>query len=190
MWRLPILNLCFLLILITILTLQHSAAVFAPFERSDGSGDPPLGAHRVRGNASSDNGLWTALDYLSELGQRSRIIKDWYLENRTPSWDRRRAAPGVENDLLEARFHVANAAALSAATSDRHRTTTELDRADKCLQKAMGGVGEHLRPFVSAVRGELTQAKRELDTGDPDTDTRDEQIKIDLDAVLQALHGH
>ena len=189
MWRLPILNLCFLLILITILTLQHSAAVFAPFERSDGSGDP-LGAHRLRGNASLDNGLWTALDYLSELGQRSRIIKDWYLENRTPSWDRRRAAPGVENDLLEARFHVANAAALSAATSDRHRTTTELDRADKCLQKAMGGVGEHLRPFVSAVRGELTQAKRELDRGDPDTDTRDEQIKIDLDAVLQALHGH
>jgi len=101
-----------------------------------------------------------------------------------------RAAPGVENDLLEARFHVANAAALSAATGDRHRTKTELDRADKCLQKAIGVVGEDFRPFVSAVRGELTQAKRELDMADPDTDTRDEQIKIDLDAVLQALHGH
>ena len=190
MWRLPILNLCFLLILITILALQHSAAVFAPFDRSYESLDQSLGADKVRGHASLNNGLWTVIDYLRELGQRSRIIKDWYLENRTNSWDRMRAAPGVETDLLEARFHVANAGALSAVTGDRHRAKTELDRADKCLQKAIGVVGEHLRPFVSAVRGELTQAKRELDMGDPDTDTRDEQIKIDLDAVLQALHGH
>src|SRR5215203_2598523 len=117
MWRLPILNLCFLLILITILTLQHSAAVFAPFERSDGSVDQPLGAHKVQGDASLDNDLRTVIDHLSELGQRSRIITDWYLENQTSSWDRMRGTPGVENDLLEARFHVANAAASRSAIS-------------------------------------------------------------------------
>ena len=188
MWRAPFLNLCFMLALITILILQHSAAVVGPINSLTGSteGAPPF--QNVGDDTSLGEGLKTFFVYLSDLEQRSRIIKDWYIESQSFSWQTIRLAPGTETDLVEARFHVANAEAVSAATGDTRRSEVELDRADGYLQHALKNISSDLQPFVRAIRIELTDTKAELEKGEPDTDIRDEQIKTDVDWILQALH--
>jgi hypothetical protein len=167
-------NLCFMLVLITILALQRSAAVFAPVD---------LENETVLGDE-----FRTVITNLTQLARRSTIIKDWYLENQTSSWERMRLAPAVETDLFEARFHVANAEAVSAATGDTRWIESELDRADGYLQSALKTIANDLRPFVRAIRIELADAKLEIEEDSPDTDIRDEQIKTDMDWLIDAVH--
>jgi hypothetical protein len=124
--------------------------------------------------------LATVIIYLHDLAQRSGIIRDWFIENQTFSWERMRITPGVET--------VANAEALSAALGDKKRAKSELDKADGYLQNALRTAASELQPFIRAIHNELTDAKSEVETGNPDTDVTDDQIKTDLDWVLQTLH--
>ena len=196
MWRLPLLNFLFVLVLITFLALQHSASVFAPAETRY---EPVSnGSYRGRFYAESDqawssirlaSGLGTALGHLSDLWQRSMIMKEWLLEYQTSYWERIDAARGAESDLVEARFHVANAEVFGAAMGEQQRAKIELDRADRYLQKAVPLVADNTLPALEAVRNELTAAKMDLETVDPKTQTGDERIKADLDRVINSLHG-
>ena len=196
MWRVPLLNFFFVLVLITFLALQHSASVFAPAETRY---EPVSnGSYRGRFYAASDqawsgirlvSGLGTALGHLSDLWQRSMIMKQWLLENQTSYWERIDAAPGAENDLVEARFHVANAEVLGAATGEKQRAKIELDRADRYLQKAVPLVADNTLPALEAIRKELSAAEMDLEMTDPKTQTRDERIKTDLDRAINSLHG-
>lgn len=186
----PIMNLCFLLVLITILALQHSAAVFAPSETLNEATDGDRVSQTVQSNPTLTRRLSNAVGYLSDLAQRSRVIKEWTLEYNTASWESLRAAPGAESDLVDARFHVANAEVFGVATGDKQRAQTELDRADRCLQNALGAVASDMQPTVRTIQSELMDAKMELEMGDPDSDIIDEQIKIDLDWLVHALHDH
>jgi hypothetical protein len=190
MWRMPIMNLCFLLVLITVLALQHSAAVFAPTETLYEATDDDRGSQKVQSNPTLTRRLSIAVGYLSDLAQRSRIIKEWNLEYNTASWERLRAAPGAESDLVDARFHVANAEVFGVATGNKQRAQTELDRADRCLRNALGAVASDMQPTVRAIQTELMDAKAELEMDYSDSDIIDEQIKIDLDWLLHALHDH
>jgi len=196
MWRLPLLNFFFVLVLITFLALRHSASVFAPAETAyetshydpfktqasvlsgqSGIGDPLSFRYRI------------AIGYLSDLWQRSMIIKEWWLENDTASWERIRAARGAATDLVEARFHVANAEVFGAATGEKQRAKVELDRADRYLQKALTDVGDNTQLALEAIRKELTATKMDLETVNPEPQTRDERIKAELDRVINELHG-
>mgnify|MGYP001169989418 FL=1 len=196
MWRLPIMNLCFVIVLITILALQHSASVFAPAETTyePVSND----SYRGRFHAESDqpwsrirlgSGLGTALGHLSDLWQRSMIMKEWLLEYGTTGWERIDAPRGVKNDLLEARFHVANAEVFGAATGEKQRAKMELDRADRYLQKALPVVADNALPAVEAIRKELSVAKMDVGMAYHKIQTSDERIKAELDRVINALHG-
>jgi hypothetical protein len=190
-----LLNFFFVLVLITFLALQHSASVFAPAEtRYEPDSEDPY--HRF--HAESDqawsrihlgSGLGTALGYLSDLWQRSMIMKEWLLEYHTTDWERIYATRGPENDLLEARFHVANAEVFGAATGEKQRAKVELDRADRYLQKAVPLVADNTLLALEAIRNELTAAKMDLETVDPKTQTSDERIKAHLDRVINSLHG-
>ena len=183
-------NLCFLLVLITILALQRSAAFFAPSETLyETTGDERV-SQKVQSNPTLTRKLSNAVGYLSDLAQRSRIIKEWTLDYNTASWDALRAAPGAESDLVDARFHVANAEVFGVATGDKQRARTELDRADRCLRNALEIIASDMQPTLRAIQIELTDAKMEIEMGDPDSDVIDEQIKIDLDWLLHALHNH
>jgi hypothetical protein len=196
MWRLPLLNFLFVLVLITFLALQHSASVFAPAETryEPISYDPYHG----RFHAESDQawtgihlvgGLGTALGHLNDLWQRSMIMKEWLLEYQTTYWKRIDAARGAESDLVEARFHVANAEVFGAAMGEQQRAKIEFARADRYLQKALPVVGVSTLLALEAIRNELTAAEMDLKMTDPKTQTGDERIKADLDRVINSLHG-
>jgi hypothetical protein len=196
MWRLPLLNFFFVLVVITFLALQHSASVFAPAETGyeSISYDPyETHARALSGQAWNGDPLGgryrIALGHLSDLWQRSMIIKEWLLEYQTTYWERIDAARGAENDLVEARFHVANAEVFGAAMGEQQRAKIELDRADHYLQKALPVVGVSTLPALEAIRKELSAAEMDLEMTDPKTQTRDERIKADLDRVINSLHG-
>jgi hypothetical protein len=194
--RLPLLNFLFVLVLITFLALRHSASVFAPTEtRYEAVNNDP---HHGRFYAESDqawsrirlgSGLGTALGQLSDLWQRSMIMKEWLLEYQTSYWERIDAARGAEFDLVEARFHVANAEVFGAAMGEQRRAKIEFARADRYLQKALPVVGVSTLPALDAIRKELSAAEMDLKMTDPKTQTRDERIKADLDRVINSLHG-
>ena len=189
MWRIPIMNLCFILVLITIVALRHSAVVFVPdkFSYESANNRGLFQKHRIV--SSLGNQIQAALGNLSDMGQRSRIIKEWFLEYKNASWEILRAARGAESDLVQARFHIANAEALGAATGHKQRAKKELIRADGYLQHAVTDVASNLKPVVNAIRKEITDAKFGLEMDRPDTDINDEQIKNDLDSVIQLLRG-
>jgi len=117
------------------------------------------------------------------------IIKEWLLENEAASWGRIRATRGAETDLVEARFHVANAEVFGAATGEKQRAKVELDRADRYVQKALPIVGDGALLALEAIRKELTAAKMDLEMAGPQTETSDEHIKTDFDRVINSLHG-
>jgi hypothetical protein len=135
------------------------------------------------------DGSRIAVDYLSNLWQRAMIIKKWTVEYRTAAWERMFAPRGAERDLVQARFHVANAEAFGSATGDIQKAQTELDRADRDLQKALPLVADKLLPILIAIRKELTDAKIELQSAGSDIASDDEQIKADLDWAIASLHG-
>lgn len=189
-------NLCFVIVLITILALQHSASVFAPAEsRYDPVSYVPYQGYlraesgRLRSGDRSGNRLTTALDYLSDLWRRSMIIKQWMLEYETTYLERLRTARGTESDLVEARFHVANAEVFGAAMGEQQRAKIEIGRADLDVQKALPLVAVNMMPALEAIRKELADTKMELEMAAPNTETSDEQIKADLDRAIASLHG-
>ena len=195
MWRIPILNLCLLLVVITILALHHSASFFAPFEGRFNA----VNYARDRGysyavtdpagsSGRSGSSLMTALGSLSELWQRAMIMKQWMLEYEATYWEKLRAARGAESDLVEARFHVSNAEAFAAAIGEKQRAKVELGRADRYLKKALPLVADDTLLALETIRKELSAAKLELEQAGTDTYTSDERIKTDLDHMISLLH--
>ncbi len=183
--RLPVLNLLFVLIVITVVALQHSASVFAPGENAVEL------ANYVPGQSSNGGRLRDrskmGLDYLGDLWQRAMILKQWMVEYQLTSWETMLTPRGAESELLEARFHVANAEAYGSATGDMQKAQNELDRADRYLQKALPLVADKMLPALNAIRKELSNAKMDLSMAEPDA-ASDEQIKVDLDWVIGSLH--
>jgi chromosome segregation ATPase len=99
------------------------------------------------------------------------------------------APRGAASDLLDARFHVANAEAFGAATGEIQKAETELDRADRDLQTALPLVTTSLHPALNAIRKELSDAKSQLEDIEPANANAEEQIKADLDQAITSLHG-
>jgi len=183
-------NLCFILVLITLLALRQSAVVFAPDAFSNES--------------ASDHGLFKAywnvnpvtrelraiLGYLSDWRQRSRILNEWFLEYKNASWERFRAAQSAEFDLVEARRHIANAEVFGVVTGEKRRAKIELVNANSDLQKALAGIARGLKPVANAIFAEIAQTKLDLEMDRLDSEiNNDEQIKNDLDSLIQLLRS-
>lgn len=195
MWRVIVLNLCFVIVLITILALQHSASVFTPIER----GYEPLSSDSYGGrfHAESDpawsrirfgNGLGTAVRHLSDLWQRSMIMNEWLLEYQTTYWASIDAARGAENDLVEARFHVANAEVFGAAMGEQRRAKIELERAEDYLIKTRPLIDENVRPNLETVEKEIGAAKMHVESMGSGIREPYDRIKTDLDPMIEKLH--
>ena len=189
MWRIPIMNLCFMLVVVTTLALRHSSSVFSLAETAHRSTISDAISEKGELHNPLGQGLKNSLTDLKELWHRSMILKLWFLESQTTSWARMRAAPGAESDFVEAVFHVANAEVFGAAMGERRRAKIELDSADRYLQDAQTTVASDLLPLINAIRTEITDAKIELDIGYPDPEFRGEQIKTDLHGLIQTLKG-
>ena len=195
MWRLPVFNLFFVLILITVLTIQHSVSRNRPGEgrlMADYHLDESLTAVEVEpaheGTLPGD-GFGNVTGYLNRLWQRSIIMKQWVLEYETSFWQRMSAPSDVEAALIEARFHVANAEFFGAALGETPRTKVELDRAENYLIAARPLVTDHILPTVESIRQELEAIKTNLPSISSANPERFERIKSDLDHLIKTLRA-
>ncbi len=194
MWKLPFLNLCFVLLVITFVAVHHSVSVFGPTESRYVlvNYDPYQSrSHAAFGaawkGAQLGDGLWSSIEYLNDLWQRSIIMREWMLEYETTYGGKIRAASGAKADLEEARFHVANAEFLGVAMGEQQRAKVELDRAENYLVKARPLVEENVRPTLETIRKELAATKLGLGTMSSENSVRYERIKAELDHMIERL---
>jgi hypothetical protein len=186
MWRYPFINLCFVLVLITIIATQHSISVFGPTGHSaavtvSDSSDVEL-SQPLHDPAT----LSRAAGFLANLWQRAMVIKEWSLEYQASLWEVFNASSPAETDLLEARFHVANAEVFTGM-NDNNRAIKELDRAEISLQAAQATIEAHLGPEVSTVREEIAAAETSEQSEDAFFTVPFETIKAELDHLLATL---
>lgn len=184
MSRLPALNFLVVLLLITFLALRHSASVFAP------------------------NGLFASYDFdqttnsvllteqinalpgqLYDFWRRATIIKKWSAEHQAVTWENMFESHGAAGDLIDARFHVANAEVFSTTLGANERARVELARADRDVKKALPCVADKIRPVVNTIRKELAEAEIELATSDHSPAISAGQIITDLDQAISCLQG-
>ena len=128
MWRNPFLELCFVILVITVLMLQHSAAVFGPtahgaaVTEGHSSHGYPLGfdgefSRRLRAPAN----LSRAAAFFDDAWHRTMVFQEWWMDYTASAWELFNASSPAETDLLEARFHVANAEVFADAMSESDR---------------------------------------------------------------------
>jgi hypothetical protein len=194
MWQLPFLNLCFVAFLITHVAIQHSVSVFRPTESNYVlfTDDPVPSRTRVGFESASKtspfrDGLGGAIDYLRDLWRRSIILREWTLERQTSYWGAIRAASGAETDLVEARFHVANAEVFDAAMGQKQRAKVELERAENYLFETQPLIVDKLRPALEKIRQELGAAKVDSESMFFEDSERYERIKSDLDHMIERV---
>lgn len=194
MWRHPILNLCFVIIVITVLNLRHSVSVFGPtahgWTETDrdaaqgyaymSDGELPLG----RRSAAS---LGQAASFLHDTWRRGMVIKEWLTEYNTAQWEIFSSSSPAETDLLEARFHVANAEVFTEAMSENDRAVKELIRAETSLQAVQTLVKPNLAPQLTTIRDEVTAAESLERSKATFTRAPFETIKTDLDHLIERV---
>jgi hypothetical protein len=194
MWRYPVLNLCFVILLITVLNLRHSVSVFGPtahgWAETDSDtaqghaylsdGELPLG----RRSAAS---LGDAASFLRDTWRRGMVIKEWLMEYNTAQWEILSSSSPAETDLLEARFHVANAEVFTEAMRENDRAVKELLRAENSLQAVQTLVKPNWAPQLTTIRDEITAAESLERTKATFTSAPFETIKTDLDHLIVHL---
>jgi hypothetical protein len=194
MWRDPFLNLFFVILVITVLALQHSVTVFGPALRGGAmphidlprnislwfgdefSSPPPTPAPVARAAAFFDN-AW----------HRSMAFEEWWLDYTASQWELYNASSPAESDLLEARFHVANAEVLTDALRENARAIKELARAETSLDAARAIAGPSLTRQLSTVSEQIATAESHEQTEDASSTVHFEAIKADLDHLIAFL---
>jgi len=194
MWRYPFLNLGFVILVITIVTLQHSVIVFGPtaHSRAVTSSDQSqryaftLDAASSRSSPAPADFSRTAA-FLNEIWHRGRVFNAWLMEYNTFQWELFRASSPAETDLIEARFHVANAEVLTEGMSENDRATKELDRAAASVQAVQTLVRDNLTLKLTTIRAEITAAELNEQTEDTFSTVQFETIKADLDHLIEIV---
>jgi hypothetical protein len=111
------------------------------------------------------------------------------MEYTAAQWDLFRASTRTETDLIDARFHVANAEVFTDAMHQNERAIKELVRADLLLQDAQSGVQDFMTDRLHSVRAEIKAAEAKERTEDGASTVRFETRKQDLDRLIDRLHA-
>jgi hypothetical protein len=194
MWRYPFFNLCFVILVITFVSIQHSAAVFGPtvhgwLDTSDQSerryfftlfGESPRSL-RVPAEFSR------AAAFLNDTWRREEYFHEWLMEYNSSQWEIFRASSPAETDLLEARFHVANAEVFTEAMSETNRAIKELDRAATSLQEVQALVKPTFAPQLTTISAQITAVEMNEQKGGAFSAAPFETIKADLDHLIEVL---
>jgi hypothetical protein len=165
MWRYTVLYLCFVFLFVALLAQQHSFSVYGPTAHSDGmtySPSPTFGREsdaESPGNLRAPADFSRAMAYLYDMWHRAMVLKEWTIENNAFRWEILRASSPAERDLLDARFHVANAEVFTEAMSKNARAIRELDRAETSLKAAEALVEPGLASQVKTIDDEITAAE-------------------------------
>jgi hypothetical protein len=188
MWKYSFFNLSFVVLLITLLALQHSIAVFGP--RALGNSDSSQGSEDYPSAASfAPRELARAAAFIQDTWRRAMIFREWSMEYAAAQWEISNASSPAESDLLEARFHVANAEVLSEAMSANDRALVELDRAETSLADVQTSVASTLGPRLKIIEDEITAAEITERAGPIFTAAPLEAIKTNLDRLIGSVHG-
>ncbi|HWH77877.1 MAG TPA: hypothetical protein VNT76_10920 [Candidatus Binatus sp.] len=187
MWRFSYVNLSAVLFLIAVFTLQHansahhssalnpSTSLQGADPSSSGSGVKPV----ITGAAA----------FLDDAFQRGRIFTDWMMEYNTTKWQRSQASSQGESDLVEARFHVANAEVFREAMRQSQKATRELTQADDLLRAAEPLLSHDLAATLTTVRQRIENAQARNQQDPTSHMTRFESIKEDLDQLIESFHS-
>ena len=196
MWRYIFLNLCFVVLMIVFLALQHSFSVFGPTSHSRAVTDSnPSQTFELASDAESPVILRAPVDfsravaYLSDMWYRGMVLKEWTIEYNAFRWEILRASSPAESDLLDARFHVANAEVFTEAMNRNSRANRELARADTSLKAAETLVEPSLARQVKTIDDEITAAETREPTEDAFSMMPFETIKAHLDHLIAIVRS-
>ena len=194
MWRYTVLNLCFVILVIALTALQHSSSIFGPTAHSSALTDRDTAQTFEFASDAKSSGtprvpadFNRAVAYLYDMWRRGMVLKEWTIEYNAFRWEILRASSPAESDLLDARFHVANAEVFTEAMSKKTRAIKELDRAETSLKAAEGLVEPSLARQVKTIDDEITATETREQT--EDTTMPFETIKAHLDHVIAMVRS-
>ena len=196
MWRYRFLNLCFVILLITFLALQYSETVFGPSahtiavtdsDSSQGSDSIATGQSSSRLRAQAELSRAGALLY--DIWLRGMAIREWLMEYNTFRWEIFSASSPAETELLEARFHVANAEVFTEATHENERAIKELARAETSLQAVETLVLRRLAPQLTTIKAEIAVVETHEQTEEAFSTMPFQTIKVDLDRLIEIVRS-
>jgi hypothetical protein len=173
MWRYPFLNLSFVVIAITLFAGQHSL-ILGPAARGN-----PYGLTRAN---LDETGA-----FLHDIWRRGMVLNEWLTECRYFQWQTFNASSAAENDLIEARFHVANAEVFTEAVREEDRALQELVRAETSLQAVRRRLAANLAPELAIIRNELSAAEAAERADAAFAAVPFETIKANLDHLIKAV---
>ena len=191
MWRFPFLNLTFVILVLTIMTMQRWAPRRQPSE--DDFTEFSQSNSQVQGSyLRADSAYPTRLSkslmgvarHFAQVWQRTEMLAEWRIESESAQWEKARASTIVEKELIEARSHVETAEVYEWVIKNRQKTTVELSRAEGFLEKTRPLIKEPALATVERVTKELDLMKTDV-TGEEASRLADyEIIKTDLDRVI------
>jgi hypothetical protein len=194
MWRYPFLNLCFVVLAITLFAIQRSVTVFGPTAHSravTSSDQSQRYAFTLDGESPTSlrapADFSQAAAFLDDIWHRGKVFNEWLMEYNTSQWELFRASSLAETDLIEARFHVANAEVLTEGVSEMDRAIKELDRAATSLQAVQTLLKDNLAPEVTTIRAEITAAELNEQTETASSTVQFETIKANLDHLIEIV---
>jgi hypothetical protein len=182
MWRYPFVNLCFVVVVVIVLALQHSAPLFGPKMHDPWMWDGEY-LERLHTPATLDR----AAAFLDDAWHRGMVFKEWLMEYNASQWEIFNASSPAETDLLEAKFHVANAEVFTDAMGENDRALKELVRAETSLQAAQTIVRASLATQLTTIRKEIAAAENSEQSADDSSTVPFEAIKTELDHLLGIL---
>lgn len=194
MSRYPFATFTFLMVLITFLAIRQSVSVFgpgAPMHVAPGREQiherPLNGPYFLRTSIAME--LARAVELVDDAWRRAILFEEWRMEYTAAQWDLFRASTRTETDLIDARFHVANAEVFTDAMHQNERAIKELVRADLLLQDAQSAVQDFMTDRLHSVRAEIKAAEAKERTEDGTSTVRFETLKQDIDRLIDRLHA-
>jgi hypothetical protein len=195
MWRYPFLNLCFVILILTLLSLQHSATVFGPTAHGwVVTGDDPSEGYVFTLFGESPRSLRVPAEFSDAAGllhsawRRAMVFNEWLMEYNASQWKILSASSPAETDLIEAKFHVINAEVFTQAMRENERAIKELARAETSLQAAQTIVKANLAAQLTTVREEIRDAEVDEQSEKAFSTVPFETIKANLDHLIHVLH--
>ncbi len=194
MWRHPAVNLGFLILVLIFFSLQHPATEFGPSAPSRAVTDSGaqqisewiLGGQFPRSLHATED-FNRAADMVKQTWHRVEIFNEWMMEYNTSQWKIYRASSSAETDLLETRYHVANAEVFTEALGEKKRAIKELGRAEQSLQAAQKMVKSYLSPQLTTIQDEIKAEEINEQTAETFSAQPFDAIKANLDHVIESL---
>jgi hypothetical protein len=188
MWRLPFLNLTFIVLVLLIVTMQKLAPETQPSEDGFTEFSESASGHSVRpdgGYVGLLSGSVTRIaGRFAQVWQRAVILTEWRIENNTAQWEKSYASTMVEKELIEARFHVKTAEVYEWSINNRQKTMAELNQAERFLQNARPSIKKPALATIERVTKELELMKIDTTGEGASRPANYETIKADLDRVI------